>query len=182
MNYGKKGVRAKQRALNSKSAKFGRKLMLTCIQVLLVACIGVAILVAALGIGMFKGVLTSTPKITLNALVPSGQASIIFDNEGNEIDKVVGMNSNRITIDMNSIPQNLGHAFVAIEDERFYQHNGIDFKSMVRAGYQFVKTGGKQAQGASTITQQLLKNAIFTDWTSEGDNQIKKIKRKIQGQ
>ena len=182
MNYGKKGVRAKQRALNSKSAKFGRKLMLTCIQVLLVACIGVAILVAALGIGMFKGVLTSTPKITLNALVPSGQASIIFDNEGNEIDKVVGMNSNRITIDMNSIPQNLGHAFVAIEDERFYQHNGIDFKSMVRAGYQFIKTGGRQAQGASTITQQLLKNAIFTDWTSEGDNQIKKIKRKIQEQ
>ena len=182
MNYGKKGVRAKQRALNSKSAKLGRKLMLTCVQVFLIACIGVAILVAALGIGMFKGILTSTPKITLNALVPPGQASIIYDNEGNEIDKVVGMNSNRTNVDMESVPQNLGHAFVAIEDERFYQHNGIDFKGMIRAGYQFVKSGGKRAQGASTITQQLLKNAIFTDWTSEGDNKIKKIKRKLQEQ
>ncbi len=182
MNYGKKGVRAKQRALNSKSAKLGRKLLLTCVQVFLIACIGVAILVAALGIGMFKGVLTTAPNITLNALVPPGQASIIFDNEGNEIDKVVGMNSNRTIVEMDSVPKNLGHAFVAIEDERFYQHNGIDIKGMVRAGYQFIKSGGKQAQGASTITQQLIKNAIFTDWTSEGDNKIKKIKRKLQEQ
>ena len=46
----------------------------------------------------------------------------------------------------------------------------------------FFKTGGEEARGASTITQQLLKNTVFTDWTSEGNNKIKKIKRKIQEQ
>ena len=80
------------------------------------------------------------------------------------------------------IPEDLAHAFVAAEDERFYQNNGIDYKGMMRSGYQFIKTFGKETQGASTITQQLLKNTIFTSWTSEGDNMIKKIKRKLQEQ
>ena len=83
---------------------------------------------------------------------------------------------------MDELPDYLGKAFVAIEDERFYLHNGIDFKGMLRAGWQFLKTGGEEAQGASTITQQLLKNTVFTEWTSEGKNKIKKIKRKLQEQ
>ena len=77
--------------------------------------------------------------------------------KGNEIDQYVSTNSNRLSVGMDEIPDYMGKAFVAIEDERFYQHNGIDFKSIIRAGYQFFKTGGEEAQGASTITQQLLK-------------------------
>lgn len=183
MNYGKKGVRAKQKALNSKSVKWGRKIMLTCVQVILILFIGFGIIGASLGMGMFNGIIDSAPSTSINALVPIGQASIIYDNEGNEIDKVIGSNANRINItDKSMIPDHLGKAFVAIEDERFYEHNGIDIKGLFRAGYQFIKTGGKEAQGASTITQQLLKNAVFTDWTSEGDNVIKKVKRKLQEQ
>ncbi|MFV0517600.1 MAG: transglycosylase domain-containing protein [Aminipila sp.] len=59
---------------------------------------------------------------------------------------------------------------------------GLILKGLLRSGYQFFKTTGEETQGASTITQQLLKNTIFTDWTSEGDNIIKKIKRKLQEQ
>lgn len=182
MNYGKKGVRAKQKALNAKASKWGRKLILTLLKVVLIAVIGVGICGVAGGIGAFKGILANTPTIRLSDVVASGQATIVYDREGNEIDQYVSTNSNRIEVSMEEVPRNLGLAFVAIEDERFYQHNGIDFKGMIRAGYQFVKTGGEEAQGASTITQQLLKNTIFTDWTSEGDNFIKKIKRKIQEQ
>lgn len=182
MNYGKKGVRAKQKALNAKASKWGRKLILTLLKVVLIAVIGVGICGVAGGIGAFKGILANTPTIRLSDVVASGQATIVYDREGNEIDQYVSTNSNRIEVSMEEVPRNLGLAFVAIEDERFYQHNGIDFKGMIRAGYWFVKTGGKEAQGASTITQQLLKNTIFTDWTSEGDNFIKKIKRKIQEQ
>ncbi len=83
---------------------------------------------------------------------------------------------------MDQVPKYLGLAFVALEDRRFYQHNGVDIKAMFRAGYQFIKTGGEETQGASTITQQLLKNTIFTEWTSEGNNFMKKVKRKIQEQ
>lgn len=182
MNYGKKGVRERQKALNSKSAKWGRKLTLTFVKVLLIAFIAVGIVGAATGIGMFKGIIATTPRIEISAIVPTGQASVVFDNAGNEIDRFVGSNANRTIVTMEQVPDYLGKAFVAIEDERFYEHNGIDIKSVVRAGYQFIKTGFQETQGASTITQQLLKNAIFTDWTSEGDNYIKKIKRKFQEQ
>lgn len=182
MNYGKKGVRAKQRALNSKSMKWGRKIALSFVRVFLIAVLGIGICGVAGGLGLYKGILATTPKIRLTDVVASGQATIVYDREGNEIDQYVSTNSNRIQVDMDQIPKHLGQAFVAIEDERFYQHNGIDFKGMLRAGYWFIKTGGEEAQGASTITQQLLKNTIFTEWTSEGNNFIKKIKRKIQEQ
>ncbi len=182
MDYGKKGVRAKQKALNSKSQKWGRKIALTCVKVLLIAIVGIGICGAAAGIGVFRGILSSTPTIRLSDVVAVGEATIVYDKEGNEIDQYVSTNSNRLSVGMDEIPDYMGKAFVAIEDERFYQHNGIDFKSIIRAGYQFLKTGGEEAQGASTITQQLLKNTVFTDWTSEGDNKIKKIKRKIQEQ
>ena len=182
MNYGKKGVRAKQKALNSKSQKWGRKLALTCVKIMLAAVVGIGICGVAAGIGVFRGILSSTPTIRLSDVVAVGEATIVYDKEGNEIDQYVSTNSNRLSVGMDEIPDYLGKAFVAIEDQRFYQHNGIDVKGILRAGYQFLKTGGEEAQGASTITQQLLKNTVFTDWTSEGDNKIKKIKRKIQEQ
>ena len=182
MNYGKKGVRERQKALNSKSAKWGRKLALTLLKVFLIACVSLGIIGAATAIGAFKGIIASTPKIEISALVPSGQASIVYDNAGNEIDRFVGSNANRTIVTMDQVPDYLGKAFVAIEDERFYTHNGIDIKALFRAGYQFIKTRFEETQGGSTITQQLLKNAIFVDWTSEGDNYIKKIKRKFQEQ
>lgn len=182
MNYGKQGVRAKQRALNSKSTKWGRKFLLTCFKLVLIAFVAIVVCGIATGIGAFKGILANTPNIRLSDVVATGQATIVYDAVGNEIDQYVSTNSNRIEVSMEEVPKHLGQAFVAIEDKRFYQHNGIDFKGMVRAGYQFIKTGGDEAQGASTITQQLLKNTIFTEWTSEGDNYVKKIKRKIQEQ
>lgn len=183
MNYGKKGIRAKQHALNSKAIKLERKFLLTLLMVVIVAFAGLAICGVSAGIGAFKGILACTPKIRLNDVVASGQATIVYDCEGNEIDQYVSSNSNRLRVEsMDELPDYLGKAFVAIEDERFYQHRGIDFKAMVRAGWQFLKTRGDETQGASTITQQLLKNTVFTEWTSEGKNKIKKIKRKIQEQ
>ena len=183
MNYGKKGVRAKQKALNSKTVKIERKILLSLVKLVLVAIIGIGICGVAAGIGAFRGILASTPTIRLDAVVASGQATIVYDCEGNEIDQYVSSNSNRLRVEsMDELPDYLGKAFVAIEDERFYLHNGIDFKGMLRAGWQFLKTGGEEAQGASTITQQLLKNTVFTEWTSEGKNKIKKIKRKLQEQ
>ncbi len=183
MNYGKKGVRAKQKALNSKGVKWRKKIFLTIVELILIAVIGIGICGVSAGIGIYKGILASTPTIHLGDVVATGQATIVYDCEGNEIDQYVSSNSNRLRIEsMDELPDYLGKAFVAIEDERFYQHNGIDFQAIVRSLYQFLKTGGEETQGGSTITQQLLKNTVFTEWTSEGKNYIKKIKRKLQEQ
>lgn len=183
MNYGRKGVRAQQRALNSKSKKWKRKIGISAVKLVLAAGLGLVLCIAAAGIGAFQGILTSTPQIRLSDVVAVGEATILYDRAGNEIDQYVAANANRLRVEsMDELPDYLGKAFVAIEDERFYQHNGIDFQSIVRAGWIILKTGFKQTQGGSTITQQLLKNTIFTSWTSEGDNWMKKIKRKIQEQ
>lgn len=182
MNYGKKGVRSKQKALNSKSVKWRRKITLTCFKVIIIAIVSIGIFGVSAGIGLFRGILATTQPTALSDIAASGEATIVYDCAGNEIDQYVSTNSNRIEVTMDEVPKHLGQAFVAIEDERFYQHNGIDMMGILRAGYQFIITGGDEAQGASTITQQLIKNTIFTDWTSEGNNKIKKIKRKIQEQ
>ncbi len=182
MNYTQRGIRAKQQTLNAKSGKWSRKFTLSFVVILLTAILVIGILGVSAGFGIYRGILATTPQIKSSQVAPVGAATFIYDREGNKIDELVASNSNRIFVTKEQIPDYMGYAIVAIEDERFYEHNGVDFMGMLRAGYQFVKTLGKETQGASTITQQLLKNTIFTDWTSEGDNMIKKIKRKIQEQ
>ncbi|MBQ7780594.1 MAG: PBP1A family penicillin-binding protein [Lachnospiraceae bacterium] len=181
MNYGKKGVRAKQKALNSKSSKWGRKLAFSCVKIVLVGIIAVSIIGTSAGIGAFKGIIASAPDIDVSDVAPVGFSTFVYDNEGNQIDKLVATNSNRISVTMDKIPQDLADAFVAIEDERFYEHNGIDIKGIIRAGYTFIKSGFARAEGASTITQQLLKNTVFTNWVNE-DGLIEKLQRKFQEQ
>ena len=78
MNYGKKGVRAKQKALNSKSQKWGRKLALTCVKIMLAAVVGIGICGVAAGIGVFRGILSSTPTIRLSDVVAVGEATIVY--------------------------------------------------------------------------------------------------------
>ena len=103
-----------------------------------------------------------------------------MDNQGNETATLVASGSNRVYVTIDEIPLDLQHAFVAIEDARFYEHNGIDITGIVRAGITGI-TSGRFSQGASTITQQLLKNNVFTDWTSESSF-ADKMERKIQEQ
>ena len=76
---------------------------------------------------------------------------------------------------LEQIPIDLQHAVVSVEDERFYEHSGIDIQGIVRAFVVGV-SHGKFTEGASTITQQLLKNNVFTDWTRE-TSLIQKFKR-----
>lgn len=181
MNYGKKGVRARQKALNAKSSKWGKKILLTCVKVVLIGFIAVGIIGVSAGIGIFNGIIASAQPLNSNDVAPVGFSTFVYDNQGNQIDKLVGTNSNRIPVTMDKIPKDLANAFVAIEDERFYTHNGIDIKALFRSGYQFLKTGGEETQGGSTITQQLIKNTLFPDWVNE-DNMMEKIERKIQEQ
>ena len=182
MDYTQRGVRRKQQALNSKSGKLGRKLLLDVIVIIMAAVLMIGVWGASAAFGMYNGILASTPQIRLDQVAPVGAATFLYDREGNKIGELVATNSNRIFVGAQDIPDYMGKAIVAIEDERFYEHNGVDFMGILRAGYQFFKTMGKETQGASTITQQLLKNTVFTEWTEEGDNMIKKIKRKIQEQ
>lgn len=181
MNYSNKHIESKQKALNSKASKWGRKILLTLFHIVLIAFISLICVGIAAGIGVFRGIIDTSPEITSNDVAPVGYSTFVYDIEGNQMGQLVTSNSNRIPVTMENIPSYLGDAFVALEDERFRTHNGIDFQGLLRAGYQFIVTGGDQKQGASTITQQLLKNTIFTDWVTES-NLAEQLKRKIQEQ
>lgn len=179
MNYGKKGVRKKQKALSQSSTKWGKKFFLTLIKVILVLMLALGIVGASAGIGIFKGILSCAPSISSVSVTPTGFSTFAYDSQGNQIAKLVAADSNRIPVPWEKIPEDLAHAFVALEDERFYEHNGIDIKGIMRAGMSAIKNKGL-SQGASTITQQLLKNSVFEGWTKE--TTVEKIKRKIQEQ
>lgn len=181
MNYTKKGIRAKQKSLHAKSTKFGKKLLLAVLNLSLLGIIAVGIISISMAFGIFKGVIDTAPSIENVKVTPTGFSTFVYDLEGNQTAKLISQNSNRIPVTWDMIPEDLAHAFVAIEDERFYEHNGIDIKGIFRAGYTALATGFKRMEGASTITQQLLKNNVFTDWTSE-DSYAESIKRKIQEQ
>lgn len=180
MNYGKKGVRKKQQALHSTGKKWSRKVAFTFVQVFLIGMIGVAIVGASAGIGAFKGILATAPDISNIDVTPSGFSTFVYNIEGTQIKKLVSTDANRIPVSIDMVPQDLKDAFVAIEDARFYDHNGIDIKGIIRAGMIGIQNR-HFSEGASTITQQLLKNNVFTDWTSE-DSWADKFKRKFQEQ
>lgn len=180
MNYGKRGVRKKQQTLNAIGKKWSRKIAFTFVQVFLVAIIGAAIVGTSAGIGAFKGVLATAPDIGNIDVTPTGFSTFVYDIEGNQLQKLVSTDSNRIPVTIDMVPQDLKDAFVAIEDSRFYDHNGIDIKGIIRAGVVGIQNR-HFSEGASTITQQLLKNNVFTDWTSE-DSWADKFKRKFQEQ
>ena len=80
--------------------------------------------------------------------------------------ELIASGTNRTMVTIDQIPKHVQDAFIAIEDERFYEHNGIDIQGIGRAAVTFVTSGFKTMQGASTITQQLLKNNVF-DFMSE---------------
>lgn len=181
MNYGKKGVAEKQKDLNAKSSKWGKKIALIFLKVFLILFISIGIIAASGALGIVKGVINSSPDISQITVAPTRFSTFIYDSEGNQTAKLVASDSNRIPVSMDKIPEDLAHAFVALEDSRFYEHNGIDIKGILRAFMVGVKNGFDFTEGASTITQQLLKNIVFTDWVSE-ESFAEKLKRKIQEQ
>lgn len=181
MNYGKNKTSKKQKALASKKARVGKKFLLTFFKATLICFLAVIIFAVFAGFGVVKGIIDSAPDISEINVVPTGYSTFVYDQEGNELVKLVAQNSNRVPVSIDKVPKNLQNAFVAIEDERFYEHNGIDLQGIVRAGVNGVKNGFHFSEGASTITQQLIKNNVFTDWVN-GESTIEKVKRKLQEQ
>lgn len=178
MNYGKTGVIQKKKLLNSASKKIGTKAGVTIFKLALILVVTLIVAGSCVVLGMVKGVIDSSPEITAIDVTPSGYATKVYDNNGDEIQTLVASGSNRVSKSIDEIPLELQHAFVAIEDERFYEHNGIDVKGIFRAAAIALKNRDL-SQGASTITQQLLKNNVFNAFN---ESTAEKVKRKIQEQ
>ena len=180
MNYGRSSTRKREKELTAKGTMICKKFSIIFMKTLLVCFIATVVIGGCMGLGIVKGVIDSAPEINLDDATPTGFLSTVLDKNGNQIARLVATGSNRVYATFEEIPVHLQRAFVAIEDERFYEHNGIDLRGILRAGMVGI-TSGHFSEGASTITQQLLKNNVFTSWTSE-TSLADKFKRKIQEQ
>ena len=105
-------------------------------------------------------------------------STFIFYANGEKMERELSSaGANRVKADISTIPQEVRDCFVAMEDERFYEHSGIDVRGIFRAAYSVLQERSLD-YGASTITQQLLKNQVFGGGAER--NALDKILRKVQ--
>ena len=163
--------------LNRMDNRAKRKYLL--LRILKIAAIAATVM-AVLLIGYVAVQISSVPDISSVDATPEGFLTTILDAEGKRVDSLYMSESNRVYVTMDQIPEDLQHAFVAIEDSRFYKHHGIDPKGILRAFVRGIMKGGF-SEGASTITQQLLKNNVLVTWTDE-KTFMDRVNRKIKEQ
>lgn len=130
----------------------------------------VLILSVTIGLGAYFFKLSSElPSITQLKNYEYKQATILYDRDNKTIAELGGQR--RYPVSLEEIPDKLEKALIAVEDSRFYEHDGIDLKGIVRAFFVNLKAG-RIVEGGSTLTQQLVKVIYLTP--------EKKLKRKLK--
>ena len=181
MNFTKQGAIKAQRELVSKLPRNQRKLSVSVFKTILVLILAFVIIGVGLGFGALKGILDDTPNVNAEALIPTEFKTTLYYQNGKEVATLANFDSNREYVYYASIPTDLVNSFVAIEDKRFWEHNGIDVQGIARAFVQGLKNGGNFDEGASTLTQQLIKNNIFNVGLDE-TTFLDRLERKVQEQ
>ena len=166
MNYGKENLEKRKKKISSKKNMKKKRVGVRFFKALII-CILILAVVGVGGVGLFaKRIIDNTPTVTPADVKPQGFTSFVYAEDGTLLEQFLESGSNRVYKTIDEIPKYLGDAFVAIEDERFYKHNGIDLQGILRAGIVGI-TSGNFSEGASTLTQQLIKLTYFSTSTSD---------------
>ena len=174
MNYSNDSRKKAEQHNKSKAKQVKRKGKVTAFRIIVMSLIIGMFAVVGAGLGVFIGIIKSAPDPSTINIRPQGNyTSFVFDDSGKNQIASFAPADNREYAPLSEIPLNLQNAVIATEDERFYEHNGIDIKGIFRAIVSNIQHRSFN-EGASTITQQLIKNNALT---SE-----KKLTRKIQEQ
>ena len=184
MNYGKRNLSRRKKNISSKKKMKQKRVGVRFFKALII-CILLLAVIGVIGGAIFvKKIIDDSPAVSADDIKPKGFTTTIVDQNGTVIDTLKDSDSNRVYKTYEEITANsdyLPHAFVAIEDERFYEHNGIDIQGIIRAGLVGIANGFDFTEGASTITQQVIKNNIFPDFVNE-NTLFDRVERKLQAQ
>lgn len=163
MNFGKFARKKKIKNIESTTSKITNLVSSTLFKLIVFFVILAGVIGFSAGIGSFKAIIDAAPSIDslLVNIQPEGYTTFIYDLKGNVVQELHGADANRVYVEYDQIPKYLGYSFVAIEDERFWKHNGIDLEGFMRAIFVNLKTMSF-SEGASTITQQIIKNNVLT--------------------
>ncbi|MCQ2506312.1 MAG: transglycosylase domain-containing protein [Lachnospiraceae bacterium] len=180
MNFSEKSTTAKIKQLRLGTSRLSSKVNVWFFRLFLVFFVAL-MAIGVFGVyGVIRGLATTTPKIEEINVMPSGYKTTFYYNDGSVSQTLISAGANRVYVTYDQIPKQVSDCFVAIEDERFYVHKGIDVRSIFRAVYEAVTSMSLGGSGGSTITQQLLKNQVFGGGQEE--TTVDKIVRKIQEQ
>ena len=147
-----------------KRVRWGRIIGTTILSMTLLGCVSVGILLF-----ITAGNLPEFDPVQLGG----NNSTLVYDNQQQLISRLHS-GENRTEIDYDKIPPDLVNAFVAMEDQNFYKHHGVDIKGIIRAIVNNITKGDLTDQGASTITQQLARNA-FLEFDKVWDRKIKEL-------
>ena len=179
MDYSKAAVNRKIRQLKTTTTRLSSKVNVSAYRLLLVFIVFLGITGVMAAFGTLEGLISSAPDISNINMVPTGYTTKFYYSDGTLSQTLVGAGGNREYVTIDEIPLHVQNAFIAIEDERFWEHDGIDVRSIFRAAVEML-SAGRLESGASTITQQLLKNQVFSGGNESSD--FDKIIRKVQEQ
>ena len=184
VNYGTNNLSRRKKNISSKRKRKQKRVGVRFFKALII-CILLLGIICVIGAAVFaKNIIDNTPAVTADDILPKGYTSYVTDQSGNVLESLSDADSNRIYKTYEEITVNseyLPHAFVAVEDERFYEHNGIDLQGIIRAGFVGISNGFDFTEGASTLTQQLIKNNVFPDFVNE-ETFFDRLERKLQEQ
>ena len=178
MDFSKKATEKKLKDNSTNPRKFFNKIIVWVLKIALVAVVLVTVFAVSACFGLFMGIIDNTPQISMKSIVPMGYATYVYNSEGTLTDTLVMEGSNRAEVTYDELPEDLINAFVAIEDARFWEHNGIDTRAIFRAAKGVIT--GESEGGGSTITQQLIKNNVFNGGFEKSFGE--KLERKFQEQ
>ena len=160
---------ARSRRLRRRASHKRNPLLLTLV------VLGSGIALAVMSFGMYViSVAADAPDIDTLQPVQAGENSIVYAADGSRLGYIQSDEA-RTTVKMNRIPQDLQDATVAIEDERFYEHDGVDLEGIIRAASENIEAG-EVKQGGSTITMQLVRNLYIEDPDRDIERKIKEAK------
>ncbi|MCL2873624.1 MAG: transglycosylase domain-containing protein [Defluviitaleaceae bacterium] len=160
-NYSKHSNKKSRKKNSSANVKMQNKILVISLRVLVAFVLIFGFTVVGGAIGVYVGIIRNAPHVFVDGAVITSEVrqSIIFcSRTGEELVRLQG-DENREFAPLDMIPLNLQNAFIAIEDERFFTHNGVDIRGMFRALRNNLSDGDR-IEGASTITQQVIKNAL----------------------
>ncbi|MCL1935436.1 MAG: transglycosylase domain-containing protein [Defluviitaleaceae bacterium] len=159
MNYSKESNYKKRKSASSKTKKARNRIVTIVFRILVSVFILFIFAAGGVAFGAYMGVLESISHLDNISAHPDFESSIVFDRYGNEIARFLS-EENREFVYLSQIPLHLQQAFIAIEDQRFFEHNGVDIRGTLRAIYVTLFVDGRM-EGGSTITQQLIKNNVL---------------------
>ncbi|MEN8904695.1 MAG: transglycosylase domain-containing protein [Clostridiales bacterium] len=133
------------------------RFILTTIKMIFILILVFSFATAGVVSGSLVGFIKNTSLLSEDDLKLKNFTSIVYDNKGSILTKLDAP-INREWISINDIQDEIKYSFIAIEDKRFYEHQGVDFEGFMRALSKKIKNPDSNPEGASTITMQLVRN------------------------